>query len=251
MGGRLQMGCELGEQCLALAQRLQDPARLLQAHYVVGLTWFHFGQFVPAREHLEQGLALYGPRQRHAHRLQAPEVACLSYAALVLWNLGYPDQALKRSQEALTLAQELSHPFSLAFALNWAVWFHQYRREEQLTQERAEAVMDLSREQGFALFLATGTIQHGWALTEQRQVEEGLVQIYQGVAAYRATGTELAMPYHLALLAEACGKVGQTEEGLSALTEALDMVEKTGERVYEAELYRPKGELLLAQAREQ
>ena len=171
-------------------------------------------------------------------------MVCLSGAALVLWLLGYPDQALKRSQEALTLAQELSHPFSLAFALSIAAQLHQRRGERQAAQERAEATITLCTEQGFPSWLALGTIYRGWALAEQGQREEGMAQIHQGLAAYRATGAELR-PSHLALLAEAYGKGGQVEEGVHELVEALAIVDKTGERFYEAELYRLKGELVL------
>ena len=136
--------------------------------------------------------------------------AAYAYAAWVLWMLGYPDQALKRSQEALTLAQELSHPFSLALALACAAMLHQFRREVQTAQERAEAVITLSTEQGFPFWLAMGTILQGWALAEQGQGEEGIAQIRQGLAAYRATGAEAVRPYYLALLAEAYGKAGQS-----------------------------------------
>jgi len=172
-------------------------------------------------------------------------MAFLSYTASILWNLGYPDQALKRSREALTLAQELSHPYSLGFALFFAAKLYQYRREGQLTQERAEATMTLATDQGFPYWLAMGTILRGWALAEQGQGEEGIAQTRQGLAVYRATGSELAQPYFLALLAEAYGKGGQAEEGLSVLAEALAAVDNTGEHFYEAELYRLKGELTL------
>ncbi len=170
---------------------------------------------------------------------------CRTDVNLALWSLGYPDQALRRSHEALTLAQELSHPFSLAIALCFAAELHQYRREGRATQERAEAAITLCTEQGFALWLATGTILRGWALAEQRQGEEGIAQIRQGLVAYRAMGSELARPQFLALLAEAYGKASQPEEGLSVLAEALAVVNKTGERFCEAELYRLKGQLTL------
>jgi predicted ATPase len=172
-------------------------------------------------------------------------VVCLSFAAWVLWHLGYPDQALKRDHEALTLARELSRPFFLAAALYFAAGLHSFRREGQLAQERAEVAVTLSTERGFPSFLAEGTILRGWALTEQGQVEEGLAQLHQGLAEWRATGAELGRPYFLALLAEAYGKVGQAEEGLTVLAEALECVHKTGERNYEAELYRIKGQLTL------
>src|SRR5262249_27022145 len=167
---------------------------------------------------------------------------CLCAAAFALWYLGYPDQALKRSHEALTLAQELSHPLSLAFALVNVGQFHQLRRERQIVQERVGAALRLSTEQGFPHWLAHRTVLQGWALAEQGQGEEGIAQIRQGLAAQRATGAGLLRPYYLTLLAEAYEKAGQAEEGLSALAQALVTVDKTGGRMYEAELYRLQGQ---------
>jgi class 3 adenylate cyclase/predicted ATPase len=239
---------ELGEQLLSLAQSTQDPALLLEAHSALGAVLFHLGEFVPAREHLAQGFALYDLQQHRSHAFLYgldPGVLCLSYAAWALWHIGYPEQALKKSHEALTLAQELAHPYSLAFVLYFTAQFHQHRREEHAAQERAEAAITLSTEQGFALELARCTLLRGWALAEQRQAEEGVTQMHQGLATYQATGAELGRSSFLALLAEAYGKVGQAEGGLSVLAEALAQVDKTGERHYEAELYRLKGTLTL------
>jgi predicted ATPase len=164
---------------------------------------------------------------------------------LTLWNLGYPDQALQRMDEALNLARELSHPHSLAFALVFATFLYVYRREGQVAQERAEATITLSTEQGFPAWLAVGTLLQGWALAEQGQGKEGIPQTREGLAAWRATGAELGREWFLALLAEGYGKAGQIKAGLSALTEALAAVNRNEGRFYEAEIYRLKGELLL------
>jgi len=161
--------------------------------------------------------------------------------------LGYPDQALQGIYEVLDLAQELAHPFSLAMALVYAALLHQFRREVQAVQERAEALMTLSTEQGFPVWLAMGTVLRGWALMAQGEEAEGIAQMRQGLAAHQATGSELIRPYYLSLLAEAYGKVGQPEEGLTVLVEALATVDNTGERFWEAALHRRKGELLLIQ----
>ncbi|MBI3302136.1 MAG: hypothetical protein HYZ72_08695 [Deltaproteobacteria bacterium] len=244
----LQMARELGEQLLSLAHSVQDPALLLEAHGALGLPLFWLGELAPARAHLEQGIALYDPRQHNSHVFlygQDPGVLCRAYVAFALWHLGYPDQALKRIQEALILAQKLSHPYSLAFALFIAAWIHQYRREGQAAQERAEAMMALCSEQGFPFWLAEGTILRGWALADQGQREEGIAQMRQGLAAHQTTGVKLARPHFLALLAEAYAKGGQISEGLTVLAEALAMVDNSGERSHEAELYRLKGELSL------
>jgi predicted ATPase len=249
----LQTARGVAEQFLNLAQSLQDLAALVVAHRSVGVTLFYIGEFTSAREHLEQGIALYDSQQHHSYTFLYgfnPKVVCLTHVACTLWHLGYPDYALKRSNEALTLARELSHPLSLALALSQTAMFHQFCREGEATQERAEAAITLSTEQGFLYWLAMGTILRGRVLAEQGQGEKGVIQMRQGLAAYRATGAELARPYFLALLAEAYGKGGQAEEGLTVLSEALTAVHKTGERWWEAELYRLKGELLLALSKE-
>jgi predicted ATPase len=175
-------------------------------------------------------------------------VGCQCFAALALWFLGYPAQALEKTHKTLTLAQELSHPFSLVYALTFAARLHQDRRQGQLTQERAEAAMLLSTEQGFPEWLAVGGLLRGWALARQGWKEEGIAQMDKSLAAYRALGGELWRAYGLSLLAEAYGKVGQAEEGLRVLAEGLVAAHTSGQRLYEAELYRLKGELLLKQA---
>jgi predicted ATPase/class 3 adenylate cyclase len=246
----LQTTRELGEQLFTLAQRVQDPALLLEAHRVMGLTMYWLGEMAPARAHFEQGVALYDPQKHRSHAFvygQDPGVACRCLAAWPIWVLGYPDQALQSIHEALTLAQELTHPFSLVYALNMAVLVHQFRREVQTVQERVEALIALSTEQGFPFWLAYGTILRGWALTAQGEGAEGIAQINQGLVAHQATGAELQRPYFLSLLAEAYGKVGQPEEALTMLVEALAIVDNNGDRHWEAELHRRKGELLLMQ----
>jgi predicted ATPase len=245
----LRTARELGEQLLTLAQRVQDPALLLQAHRALGITLRFLGELTAARVHLERGIALYDPLQ---HRSWAflyggsnPGVACLCYASDLVWALGYPDQALKRSHEALTLAQELSHPLSLAPALLWAASVHRFRGERQASQEQVEALIALLTDQGSPSWLAQATMLGGWGLAERGQEAEGLAQMRQGLTAYRATGAELGLPHFLAWLAEACGSAGQAEEGLHVLAEALSIVETQGQHWWEAELYRLKGELLL------
>jgi predicted ATPase len=248
--GALQTARELGEQLLTLAQRVQEVDLLLVAHNVLGDTLIWLGEFAGARAHLEQGLALYHPQQHRSHAFlygYDSGMHCLAFGAWALWYLGYPDQALRRIHAALTLGQELAHPFSLAFALAFAAWLHQLRREGPAAHERAVAVIALSTDQGFPFWVAWGTILRGWALAEQGQSTEGMAQMRQGIAAWRAMGAELQLPYYLALLAEAHGTAGHADEGLRVLAEALTAVHTTGERQHEAELYRLQGVFLLTQ----
>jgi predicted ATPase len=148
-------------------------------------------------------------------------------------------------QEALSLVQTLSHPYSQAFALIGAAILHNLRREDVLTQERADAMMVICTEHGFSFLQRLATMLQGWALTEQGHRENGIGQIREGIAALRATGGKFNLTYYLALLVEACGKAGKTEQALSTLAEAQAVVDENGERLYEAELYRLKGQLTL------
>jgi predicted ATPase len=249
--GELQLARELGEQLLALARHLQDSAYVLEAHRALAFTFFSLGEMTAARAQAEQGIALYRPHTHHTHVFtygQDPGTSCLAYAALALWYLGYPEQALQRCQEMLKLAHELLHPFSLAHALYFASLLHQHRREAPEARACAEAVIALATKHGFALYVVRGTLQRSWALTEQGQLTEGIDQMRQSLTAYRDTGSELVLPYFLARLAEACGQGERREAGLHLLDEALMLVDKHGECWWEAEIQRLKGVFLLQQA---
>jgi class 3 adenylate cyclase/predicted ATPase len=238
----------LGEQLLSLAQHTQDTAMLVAAHAALGRTLFFLGMVASAHTHLTQGLALYDLQQHRASVLLYGEdagVVCHSFAAWALWRLGYPDQGLVQTNEALTLAQQSAHPFSLSFALSNAAQFHQLRREVRTVQEHADATITLATDQGFPFWLAIGSALRGWALAQQGQTQDGIAQIDQGLRAFRATGAESTRSHYLALLAEAHSVSEQPEAGLTALGEALTLVETTGARFYEAEVYRLKGRLLL------
>jgi predicted ATPase len=209
------------------------------------------GEFAQSRAHGEQGLALYDTRQHRSHIFlfgNDSGVGNRGQAALVLWILGYPDQAVSEMNEALALAQEVAHPFDTTRSLFLAASLAHFRRETHLIRERAETVIALSAEHGFALFSGWGPVLYGWALAENGQAEEGIPQIHRGLDALRAIEVQVFGTYWLVLLAEAYGKAGQPAEGLKAVKEALKVVENTGERWWEAELYRLKGTLALQQA---
>jgi predicted ATPase len=240
---------DLAAHLFALAQGRPEPVWLLQAYNTMQQPLLHQGDFAAARRLQEKCLALYDP---HQHRTltavygEDPGVGCLAYGAVTLWCLGYPDQALRSVQDARRLADQLSNPFDVARALYFGAFTHLCRREARLTRELAEALMELSREQGFALLAQGGAILHGWGLAEQGDTGEGICQIRQGLAGWQATGALSHRPYHLALLAEALARDGQARDGLSALAEALTVCTASGERFLEAELHRLRGELLLA-----
>ena len=206
------------------------------------------GELSASRTHLEQAIALYDFSQHRRlafHYGQDPAVVAPSWLALLLWLLGFPDQAVQQSQAAISLAEELEHPYSLAYALIWAATIRQLRCDQQETLDLTEAVMTLSSEQSFALWEAWGTILQGWALSAQNSSVDGVAHIRDGIAAWRATGAEVYHPYFLTILSRACAEGGGAGEGLNAVAEALAIVNRSGERWREAELYRLKGELLL------
>jgi predicted ATPase len=172
------------------------------------------------------------------------EVFARCYAALSLWLCGTPAQALAQGHAARTRAQELSHPYSLAFALALTTFLHHWRRDVPAMRTGAETVLAICAEHGFGQYGSYGRLVHGWRLVAQGQGDEGLDQMRQGLTAYQARATSW-LPYFLALLAEGYGQVGAADQGLHVLAEAFTMVQHTGERVWEAELHRLKGELLL------
>jgi DNA-binding winged helix-turn-helix (wHTH) protein/predicted ATPase len=247
----LKIAREIAEEFLRLAERLPYPGLAMRGHWALEINFLHQGEFALTMEHFEKALSLYDP-ERHLDDAvlyaQNPGVAMPCFAAWALWFLGQPDQSLGRIGEALTLARKLSEPHGLAHALCFAAILHQLRREERMALEHAEAAIAVSHEHGLVLYQAMATVTRAWALSKQGRQQEPIEQMRQGIAAHQATGTEVILPHFLALLGEALNKTGQVEEGLCILEEALAVVHRNGECYYLAELYRLKGELLLAQS---
>jgi predicted ATPase len=246
---QLRTNRELAEQLLELAQRAEEPALLVVAHYTLGATLTFIGEMAAARPHLEAGRDLYDPGQRQTHAFlfgaHDPGVACLAYLGWTLWHLGYPQQAVTASQDSIALARKLAHPFSLAFALAFASRVYQLRRDDRVAQELAAEAVALSTERSFPLWVAMGTILGGWACAMREPGPEGIAQIQRGMEIWRGTGAGLSRSNWLALLADAYGRAGQARAGLPVVAEALHLVDETREGWWEAEVYRLQGELLL------
>jgi class 3 adenylate cyclase/predicted ATPase len=250
--GYLRSAQELAEQLLALGESTRDPSLLVEAHLACGLTLLFAGDLVPARDHLEQGIHLYDPQIQRSHAFlygQDPGIYSTSILAAALWTLGYPDRALAKCNEALALARDLAHPFSLVLALVHAATVHYLRREPQLAERRADAVIALSAERGLSFWSWWALIVRGWAVAQQERGAEGIAQIREGLAAVKAVRGENALPLALGLVAEALGNESRAEEALNVLAEALAVSRKTGDQFYDAEIYRLKGGLLLASSR--
>ena len=241
---------EMTEKLQRLSECMPGSQQFLPAQQALGLTAFRLGAFADARVHLERAVDLYdpsihGPENAQGVIGQDPGVASLAFLAWMLWHLGYPDQALQRSQEAVALAREISHPYSLVFALHFGTSVHRFRREGALAQTQAEGVVALASEQGFPYFHAAGTYLRGWALAEQGQVEEGIADMLEGQRIWQESGIrqlgQVSLP-----LAEAYGKLDRVEDGLAVLTQAEAEIDKSNEKWWQAELLRTRGELLIA-----
>jgi class 3 adenylate cyclase/predicted ATPase len=247
---QLRTARELAETLLRLTQHTNDLAFTVIAHSALGTTYLWLGAWPLARPHIEESLAHYTPAQRRLPVFRMgfdPGVAGRTYSAMLLWLRGYPAQALVHLHEALALAHELAHPYSLAFARFWAAWVSQVRGDVPAVYEHAEAAVTLATEQGFPLWAATGTCLRGWALAMQGRGEEGMAQISQGIAAWRATGAALFVPCFCTWLADVAAHLGHMAVGLQALAEAHTLMEQHEERYWEAEVCRLRGIVLLQQ----
>ncbi|MBI3799272.1 MAG: hypothetical protein HY268_20195, partial [Deltaproteobacteria bacterium] len=247
--GEHSLALEPEKQLLSSAERQQDPAMLLAGHTMIGSHFWWTGSLTAARTHLEQGMRYHDPQsQKSVWMSYGVDVGmlCLTDLVLVLWCCGYPEQALRKNQEALSLAPDLAHHHSLVLARCWDAWLQQFcQQPEQILQGPTDAAITIAAEQGLSFYggILAGT--HGWALARQGSTEEGLAQIEHGLALYRANVGEHITPYLFALLAETQSNLGRSQEASQSLTNALAVAEKNGEHFYDAELYRLKGTLAL------
>jgi predicted ATPase len=242
---------ELGEQLVQLAERQADPTHRMAAYAALGQSLLGFGEYAAAWTHLEQGIALIDQTTQRTLALrhgEAPGVRCLGVAAVTLWCLGYPTQAVRRNQEALALAQALAHPYSLETAESQAISLHASRREAQAVQVQTDALLTLATAQRFQQWVAHATFWQGWILAVQGQGLAGMAQMHQGLAAIMATGRRVTRLRYLVLLAEAAGHAGQVAEGLRLLADAWVTLEESKQGQLLAETHRVQGELLLRQA---
>jgi DNA-binding NtrC family response regulator/tetratricopeptide (TPR) repeat protein len=243
---------ELASTLLALAERNGDPLVAAFGHRAMGMTAVHQGDFVTAREHLERGLARFRADEHHAEALRnfgaVPDISCLAYLGRTLWSLGYPDQALERSRQALVRAQEREGALDIATAMTMLTSVHQLRREPQQTRATTERALAYSREHGVTWWLVRNSLLLSWATAMEAGASEreaAVADMRQSMEEYRRTGTKLGLSWFSALLAQTHGAAGQPLAGLEVLDEALAHIAETGEGYHEAEILCLKGELLL------
>ena len=250
--GDLSICSELAEEAIAFGERLNDAGILMEALFLRGVTQLYRGNFAGARASCARGIADFDDRERTAFwAMVVGEDAGVThrcYLALALWHLGFPDQALKLSRETVELARSINQPFSLEYALHHTGWLFQHCRLGVQAQAVGEEQMRIATEQGFLFWHASGMLYAAGGLLLQGRVEAGLHLLEQGLEAYRVTGAELGLPYYLSMLADARIRLRRFAEAGTALNEAIALAEKNDERFQEPELYRLKGELLLAES---
>ena len=248
--GHLAHARELAENLLALADREPRSDLLIEAHRSLGMTYLPLGRFDEARTHLLAAKSLYDPNQHRSHAFrygQDPGITVRTYLARTLWILGEIEPVEPLAREAMGMARELEHPFTLVFTLVVLSWIYSRVRNAKRTLELADEAIAVSTQYSFKLGLAWATSSQGWALAENGQ-EEGLGKLINGISATRATGASLNHTFTLALLAEIYLRHNRIDEGLAAIEDALKLAVTGGELFWQAELLRLKGELLLGQS---
>jgi predicted ATPase len=246
--GEIDTALGLGNRLLALARRAEDAGLLLQAHHALWATHFARGELLAAREHTAQGGRLYDAG-RHASLAAVygnhdPGVCALAHRAWTLGLLDEEEAASRAAAGAVALARAVGHHFSQAHALLYAARVHQLRGDWHATREHAETARAIAHDNGFSQLVAWADVMRGWALAQDGYGEEGITTARTGIAAITASGSRDFVTYFLGLLAESLGRAGQAQEALTTVTDALDAVERCGERFYEAELHRVKGEVM-------
>jgi class 3 adenylate cyclase/predicted ATPase len=248
--GELDLAQRLAEDLLRLSRQRSDYAGLVLGYLSSGRNLFFGGRFASSRSHLEEVLALYDPNCHCSLVDQAgihPQVVSQAYLGTVVFCLGFPDQALAQSNAAIAEARRLAHPPSLAVSLTNGTTVLSLVGDHAILGEWVDQLVTVTTDQGFPFWRAQGTINRGWVKVRNGDVIEGISLLRSGSTAYRATGAESLTPYFTALLARACEIAGQVEEAVTLLDNALQIVERTGERWFAAELNRHKGQLLLRQ----
>jgi tetratricopeptide (TPR) repeat protein len=232
---------EIADELAELAQGQTDALVSLAADHSMGYSQMMLGQPVVAWTHLGKDL----PADTQAVYGRDIGIPFRAHGSVVLWLLGFPDRAVERSRQAAALALEKLDYYGLSIALFNSAKVRQLRREADAAAEYAKSLLALAEEQAFPVWFAAGTILAGWAEARRGNVNGGAARIREGIAAFLANGAAMMHPYFLGLLADALDAGGHIEEGLDVLARALTIVDESGERYYEAELHRLRGELLL------
>jgi adenylate cyclase len=245
--GALVKARQLSEQLIELSYQMDDDIYISRAHMMQLEMLYRQGEFTQIHKHYQGGMAHFQPDHSPTHIFlfgNDTGVGCRIFETLALWYLGFPEKALKGAVNFLEIARQLSHPFTLVFCLYFISNLFQLCRDVESAQRVASELLKIAQERGFSMYVAWGTVLQGWVLVENNQTEAGIHNMEQGIGDWRDMGASLLLPNFYLNLAEAYQRAGRTEAGLNALEDALAVIDETGERTFEPEIYRIKGELL-------
>jgi tetratricopeptide (TPR) repeat protein len=246
---KLAATMQIAERIHRVAQEQNDLALMVGAHRALAVTLYFMGDFEAARKNATSGAQIWrsGGLQSKLEDVNAPAVVCLCYGALCEWHFGKIASCQASMGEAISLAKELNDMHGLALTLFWAAAVRHFERNPAAVEHLASDLVELSTRQNFAFWLAAGSVLRGWAQSASGQPAEGISRIEKRTGDFRATGSMLlAVPYWLALKAEALHLADRTSEALEAITEAEAFVKQSGERWWYADLHRLRGVFLAA-----
>ncbi len=243
-----ELARELSTQFLPLAQQANEPLLFTVAHFGLGAINLYQGELIEARQQFELALTYYQP-SRHQEYLAFinEDVGVMTYRCLsqCLWLSGYVDQALERANEALKLAGQLNHPFSLGGAHQSVHLIHFFRREWKQCQDHCEEEIKLAQDYEQGSNLRFAWIYQAIALVYQQPVESAIDQIRLKIDSVMEIGEMHTRSMLLTTLSELYEMSGQAGKGIDSINEALQFTTHTGEHFYEPEIWRVKGLLLL------
>jgi class 3 adenylate cyclase/tetratricopeptide (TPR) repeat protein len=251
--GDLRQSMREFPEAIDLARRIGEPSLLVQAYHFAGASKFHLGAFQAAHDWLRQSLEAADSRGRYHSEVYGINmgVFCHAYIAHCEWHLGYLNRALKAAEQALSLAREVSHPFSIALALAYLAMLHQFRREPEAALKTAEEARGLCQEYRFDYYRAWSSLVRAWAIAEQGRIEEGVSAYDAALKEFGETGAGLRMPHYLGMLAGIHRKAGERAAGLKVVSQAAQIAETNNESWCNAMLEVERGELLLLDASEE
>jgi predicted ATPase len=224
-------------------------AYFVEAHRSIGMTMLYRGRFPAAEHHLQRAVHLHDPALRRdlAERLISPDVLSLSYLGYIKWFVGQSDAARHHTAQALSNAEDLRHPYTLAFALVFAAYLCQHLRDVEGTRHHAGRALSIATSHAFLHWKHQAAVLHGWALVGLGEIEAGVDEMRAGLDGYEAQDSWLASSWFRSMVAQGHARAGRSDAALRRLDEGLAIARRTGDLFFLAENYRLQGDVIHAQ----
>jgi hypothetical protein len=248
MTDKLTTAMQIAERIYSLAQEQNDPALMIGAYGYFGATLYFLGDFEPARQNTLRGLQIWRSGGVHfpVEDFIPPPVHCLCYQALSEWHLGEVASSQATMAEAISLAKQLHDTPASINLLYWSGFLAYFEGNLAETERLASDIIEMSTRQNIATWLPHGRVLRGWTRCASGDTAEGTAWIEDGIGDYRAAGAIVAMPFFLALKAQAFHLAKRTCEALDVINEAEALVQRSGARLWCVELHRLRGVCLAA-----